>query len=117
VFDRLSHGKKDINHIFEILLTGGKDALDRYGVFEGGWSFQDKAKVVQLQAADIWAWENYRYMVDCFIPGKMMRSTPKPPRRSYLTLVDSPCVVRYHVKHTLEKLAAELPEWAFAKKA
>jgi hypothetical protein len=51
VFDRLSKGKKDIDHIFEVLNTGGQDALDRYGVFKGGWSFQDKAQAVQLQAA------------------------------------------------------------------
>src|SRR5262249_17292892 len=60
VFDRLSEGRQDVDALFHALLPGGPDALRRYGVYEGCWSFQNKARVVQLQAADIWAWENYR---------------------------------------------------------
>ena len=37
-------------------------------VHDDCWSFQDKADVTQLQAADIWAWENYRYAVDFYFP-------------------------------------------------
>jgi len=104
VFDRLSKGRGDINAIFQTLLLGGEHALSKYGVHEDCWSFESKAHVVQLQAADIWAWENYRYMLDCFIPGKLKGLQPAPPRASYLALIKSPVVVRYHVKHTLEEL-------------
>lgn len=104
VFDRMSKGKTDINAIFNTLLLGGKDALDRYGVYKDCWFFADKEQIVQLQAADIWAWENYRYMVDCFMPGRIQRLKPKPPRRSYLALISSPVDVKYHVRHTLEEL-------------
>jgi hypothetical protein len=104
VFDRLSKGKGDIEAIFNILLNGGADALRRYGVFRGGWSFEDKAKVVQLQAADIWAWENYRYMRDCIIPSSTAGVAAKKPRKSYLELRRSPVQVKYHVKESLREL-------------
>jgi hypothetical protein len=68
VFDRLSKGKGDIDAIFNVLLKGGEDADRRYGVFKDCWSFQDKAEEVQLQAADIWAWENYRHLKECIAP-------------------------------------------------
>jgi hypothetical protein len=114
VFDRLSEGKKDINHLFDTLVTGGDHALNQYGIFKGCWSFQDKAQVVQLQAADIWAWENYCYMVDCFMPGKIMGLKPRKPRQSYLALIDSPNQVKYHVRRSLQALVKEMPDWAFS---
>jgi hypothetical protein len=104
VFDRVSQGKGDINAMFETLVSGKQDALHRYGVYEDCWSFQDKAKVIQLQAADIWAYENYRYMIDVFMPFKVQGIKGKRPRQSYVALVASPVEVRYHVRHTLEEL-------------
>lgn len=53
VFDRLSKGKGDINAIFQILVKGGQDAMNRYGIYKDCRSFQDKAQVVQLQGAEI----------------------------------------------------------------
>jgi hypothetical protein len=104
VFDRLSKGRGDIDAIFNILVKGGLDADRRYGVFEGSRCFQDKAQVVQLQAADIWAWENYRYMGDCFIPSRTPGLVAKDPRQSYLALRRSPVEVKYHVRESLEEL-------------
>jgi hypothetical protein len=104
VFDRLSKGRGDINAIFEKLLLGGEVALRQYGVYESCWSFQDKSQILQLQAADIWAWENYRYMRNCVIP----TGTRGKPRNSYLALRDSPVQVRYHVRETLEELARQV---------
>ena len=114
VFDRLSKGKGDINALFEKLVTGGQNAMNRYGVFKDCWSFQDKAEVVQLQAADIWAWENYRYMVNCFMPKRVQGLELSAPRLSYLALRSSPCMVKYHVKESLQELARQVPGWAFA---
>jgi len=104
VFDRQSEGKGDINEMFRIYVSGKEDALRRYGIYEDCWSFQDKAQVVQLQAADIWAYENFRYMRDCFIPEDLSKLR-KLPRRSYRELRGSPVQVRYHVRRTLEELA------------
>lgn len=107
VFDRQSEGKGDIVAMFKVFVKGGEDALGRYGIYPDCWSFQDKAQVIQLQAADIWAYENYRYMRDYFIPVEMKRIEGKPLRRSYKALRDSPVNVRYHVKHTLEQLVQD----------
>ena len=100
VFDRMSKGRRDIDAMFNILVSGQTAALHRYGVYADCWSFQDKSQVVQLQAADIWAYENLRYMRDCRIP-----AAPKPPRRSYVALLESPYDVRYHIRRSLEELA------------
>jgi len=104
VFDRLSKGKGDINALFEKLLMGGEIALRQYGVYEGCWSFQDKSQVLPLQAADIWAWENCRYMSECVIPAKTPGVVAKKPRQSYLALRGSPVEVKYHIKESLEEL-------------
>jgi len=103
VFDRLSKGKGEIDEMFRIYVSGKEDALYRYGVYPDCWSFQDKAQIVQLQAADIWAYENFRYMRDCFIPEDLAK-LKKVPRRSYRELRASPVQVRYHIKRTLEEL-------------
>lgn len=106
VFDRVSQGKGEIDAMFGILVQGGDDAMGRYGIYRDCWSFQDKAEVSQLQAADIWAYENYRYAVDTFFPQK--KGMPeKPPRQSYLALRNSPCVVRYHIRASLQQLIDE----------
>ena len=104
VFDRQTEGKGDIDEMFRIYVSGKGDALRRYGIYPDCWSFQDKAQVVQLQAADIWAYENFRYMRDCFIPEDLTK-LKQLPRRSYIALKESPVQVRYHVKRTLEELA------------
>jgi hypothetical protein len=104
VFDRLSEGKGEIDEMFNIYVSGQDDALRRYGIYKDCWSFQDKAQVVQLQAADVWAYENFRYMRDCFIPEDETK-LKKMPRRSYRALRESPVQVRYHVRRTLDELA------------
>jgi len=110
IFDRLSKGKGDIDAMFNILTTGGDDAMKRYGVYKNCWSFQDKAQVTQLQAADIWAWENYKYAVDNFFPRHNDKPF-KPPRRSYLELNKSPCMVKYHVRESLNELVKQVDDW------
>jgi hypothetical protein len=105
VFDRQSEGKGDIDEMFRIYVSGKDDALQRYGIYADCWSFQDKAQVVQLQAADIWAYENFRYMRDCHIPEDSTK-LKKPPRHSYTALRKSPVQVRYHGKRSLEELAS-----------
>jgi hypothetical protein len=103
VFDRLSKGKGEINALFEMLLKGGEDAMRRYGVYKDCWSFQDKSQVTQLQAADIWAWENYRYMCTHVLGPN--NGAKVPIRKSYLALRDSPVQVRYHTRESLQELS------------
>jgi hypothetical protein len=105
VFDRMTKGRGDIDAMFNVLVSGKGDAMHRYGVYPDCWSFQDKAQTVQLQAADIWAYENFRYMRDCFMPYAVNGGTMKQPRRSYLSLRQSPTAVRHHSRRSLKELA------------
>jgi hypothetical protein len=105
VFDRLSKGKGEINQQMELGATGGELALQAYGIQQGGWSFQDKAVVIQLQAADIWAWENYKYCLDSFLPEP---SKQKPRRKSYQALLKVPHTVRLHNKESLARVVQRM---------
>ena len=49
VFDRMSKGSGEINSLMGVAVSGGRDAVERYGIFKDGWSFQDKSVVIQLQ--------------------------------------------------------------------
>jgi hypothetical protein len=94
-------------------ITPGKtfrsaDAVRRYGIYEEGWSFQSKANAIQLQAPDIWAYENYRYAVDRFFPPDEKK---KPLRESYRTMRKRvPSVVRYMKKENLIDLVQRIRE-------
>lgn len=110
VFDRLSKGKGDIDAIFNILVSGGDDAMKRYGIYKDCWSFQDKSQVTQLQAADIWAWENYKYAVNTFFPRRGGKPF-KPARLSYLELNKSAVSVKYHARESLQELVKEIDDW------
>jgi len=108
VFDRLTKGKGDIDDALGIAASGGDDAIRRYGIYKDGWSFQDKSIVTQLQTADIWAYENYRYAVDRFFPPVEKR---KALRQSYKVLRSKvPCVVRYMNENSLLDLVAKVGE-------
>jgi hypothetical protein len=108
VFDRLSKGKGDIEDALEIAASGGQDAVRRFGIYQDGWSFQNKANVTQLQAPDIWAYENYRYAVDrYFVPV----SERKPLRESYRVLRKGVHTeVRYNTKESLAEFVRRIRE-------
>jgi hypothetical protein len=59
-----SGGEVDIDDALQIAGSGGSEAIRRYGIYADGWSFHSKATIIQLQAPDIWAYENYWYAVD-----------------------------------------------------
>ena len=108
VFDRLSKGRGDIDNALSKAASGGQDAIRRYGIYEQGWSFQSKTEVVQLQASDIWAYENYRYAVNRFFPPDEKK---QPLRQSYRTLrTRIPSVVRYMRKESLMDLVHRMRE-------
>ena len=108
IFDRLPKGQgrtAEINSAFRIMESGGEDATARYGIEPQGWSFKDKTGAVQLQAADIWAYENLRYVRDWHLT-----ESQEPPRESYLALKRTPGVVRYHHRRTLTELVQAIRE-------
>ena len=73
--------------------------MRRYGIGKDGWSFEDKSIVTQLQAADIWAWENLRYAAGTFFAPEHAKA---PIRESYRFLRNRvPGEVRYHNKQSL----------------
>jgi hypothetical protein len=102
VFDRMSKGSGDINDtVFKPVVLGGEAGLQRYGIGKDGWSFQDKSVVIPLQAADIWAWENFRYAARTYFKPNGARA---PIRESYRFLRQRvPSEVKYHNKQSLLK--------------
>lgn len=58
-----------------------KDALERYGLERNGFSFKKKEDAVELQAADILAWETCHQMKHV-----VFSKTPKISRKSYSEL-------------------------------
>ena len=105
VFDRVSKGKGEIDSYFETLVSGGDHARVHFGVQGKCWSFRDKAEAVQLQAADIWAYEFFRFMRDCYSSGQ------KEPRKSLLSLALSPKqFTEYHNRETLTEFVRRLQE-------
>jgi hypothetical protein len=107
-FDLLSKGKGDIDDALKIAASGGSDPIRRYGIYEDGWSFHSKATVIQLQAPDIWAYENYRYAVDRFFPPEEKK---KSLRESYRTLRKGvPSEVRYMTRNNLIDLVRRIRE-------
>jgi len=106
VFDRLTKGKGDIDDAFSIAASGGSEAVRRYGIYNDGWSFESKESIIQLQAPDIWAYENYRYSVDRFFPPVEKK---KPLRESYRILrTKIPSKVRYMNRASLTDLVLKL---------
>jgi hypothetical protein len=108
VFDRLSKGKGDIEDALSIAASGGSDAVRRYGVYQGGWSFENKADVIQLQAADIWAYENYRYASDRYFAPEAQRAKLRESYRVLRTKLHTE--VRYNSRESLVELVRRIRE-------
>jgi hypothetical protein len=109
VFDQLSKGKGDINDAFNVVASGGPDAIRRYGVCEDGWSFQSKSVVTQLQTADIWAYENYRYAANRFFPPIDQRRGLRESYRILRTKIPR-AIVRYLNQKSLLELVSRIRE-------
>jgi hypothetical protein len=106
VFDQLSKGKGEINQVFEAALKEGAEKALLHGVSrDAGWSFQSKAKILPLQAADILAWESLHYMQKVFLPEEKEK-----PRKSYLALLEKPLGRSYHDGESLRRWVAAVKE-------
>jgi hypothetical protein len=118
VFDRMSEGKGEIMAQFEIPIRVGEQGMKDLGTSRDCYSFADKAYVVPLQAADLCAWEAYRYMntVVSIPPDK----NKWPIRDSFRLLYRSPetsLKLVYHNKQSLANLVelVRAQEWTFGK--
>jgi hypothetical protein len=107
VFDRMTKGKGEIIDIFDAALKGGGRELEDFGIYKDCWSFADKAGIVQLQGADICAWEMLRFTNHTFRPV----SKPQPMRRSLAVMYKNPLILHLHNEQTL----AELIRWESEK--
>jgi hypothetical protein len=80
VFDRVSKGKGEIDEVFNrSLAENAESALSDTGIVRGGWSFEDKAQFIPIQAADILAWEALYFVAKlCLSPSlpAMVTGTP-----------------------------------------
>jgi hypothetical protein len=84
-----------------------KDALERYGLESKGFSFKKKDDAVQLQAADILAWETCHQMRNV-----VFGSNPKIPRKSYSELRRGYHAEVYFIKrHQIEKWVKQTREF------
>jgi hypothetical protein len=79
VFDRMGSGKHEIIKLFDDIAK--REMAVAFGIEPNGYAFNNKRLVVQLQAADILAWEAYRYARD-------HQSTDRTARKSFQSMVD-----------------------------
>lgn len=69
VFDQMSAGKGEIIWLMERMIRD-YDGVDGFGMVpfeDGGYTFKNKAEVVQLQAADILAWHGHRHASNKYV--------------------------------------------------
>lgn len=109
VFDRMSKGKGEIINIFDATAKVGHGLeLRDFGMTKDCWSFADKAGIVQLQGADICAWETLRYLTNTFL---RPRERQQPMRKSLAVLYKNPLYLHLHNEGTLK----ELIEWEISR--
>ena len=101
VFAAGSQGNGELNDLFNSALTpeNRADALLKVGIRKNGWTFARKEDVVQLQSADILAWETYKHMKDCVLgePKKQMRA-------SFKSMVEVPSMNRFFNRNILKEI-------------
>ena len=94
-----------MNAAFELAASGGDLALLHYGICSpgnsNGWALESKASVIQLQAADVWAYESYRWERDTFFASEELKA---PMRENYKGLrLGIQNMVRYHNHQSLKE--------------
>ncbi len=80
IFDRMGKGKHEIIDLFDDI--AGREMAASFGIEPGGYGFFNKRLVVQLQAADILAWEANKYARD-------NHAVDLPARKSFQSIADS----------------------------
>jgi Protein of unknown function (DUF3800) len=80
IFDLMGRGKHEIIDLFDDI--AGREMAASFGIEPGGYGFSNKRLVVQLQAADILAWEANKYAKD-------HHAADLPARRSFQSMADN----------------------------
>jgi Protein of unknown function (DUF3800) len=100
VFDRVSKGRGEIDTVFNrSLAENPAGALADSGIVRGGWSFENKAEFIPIQAADILAWEALHHMRNFSTHGDQF-----VPRKSYVELTKVPGMFKYYDRDSLGRL-------------
>jgi hypothetical protein len=112
VFDRMSKGKGEIIKQFDTPIRHPEHGLRDFGMFNGCYSFADKAYIVPLQGADICAWEALRYMTNVAMRPPEKRQSV---RDSYSRLYQPPIRVQWHNKDSLGQMVKTVKNhtWSF----
>jgi hypothetical protein len=99
----MTKGSGEIVQIFEQSLTEGKEQALTFGISKDGYSFQDRAGVLPLQAADILARETLRHMQAIVLAPEGKK---RPIRRSFVDILRTPHGDGWHDRQTLTSLAS-----------
>jgi hypothetical protein len=102
MFDRMTKGHGEIMKVFEQSLEEGEEQALTFGISKDGYSFQDRAVILPLQAADILAWETLRHMQAVVLAPE---GEKKPIRRSFAEILKTPHGDGWHDRQTLTNLA------------
>lgn len=94
IFDQMSKGKGEILETFDRL----RKKPNMYGIVRSGYCFEDKRKVVQLQAADILAWHTYQHMCET-----VLRNLPVRP--AMVQIMEMPYKDGLYDRDALQRLA------------
>lgn len=98
VFDATSKGKHEITDLFDDIAA--RNIATCFGIEPHGYAFQNRRTLVQLQSADILAWEANKYMKDCQFTGT-------DARRSFQSLVSNVEIrARFFDESTLPEFVA-----------
>jgi hypothetical protein len=100
IFDQMGKGKNEINDLFDDLIAN--KLAHHFGIEPRGWSFQNRRVIVQLQSADILAWESNRYM-------REHQFTCKIARKSFLSLINQVDIkTRFFDSSTLPEFVSDV---------
>jgi hypothetical protein len=86
-----------------VLKEGAEKYLCENGIRRNGCSFQNKAEVLPLQAADILAWETLHYMRKVYLPPEK-----EAVRKSYGELIKVGMDPGYHNRKSLKTPVEEV---------
>ena len=108
-FDRMSKGKSkaEIKKLMQSLFEDPR-LSKRFGLADGGWAFENKLYFLPLQAADILAWNGYRYMLNCQMPS-LSGDPERSPHPSFIELLGrmgNAIRTRYFDRKSLSGVAA-----------
>ncbi|HJU12510.1 MAG TPA: DUF3800 domain-containing protein [Candidatus Binataceae bacterium] len=105
VFDRMSQGKGEIMSVMDVAKEFPDEALQKYGLLKGNYSFEDKRGIKPLQAADMLAWETYNHMRSVVLKNSSSSGTPN---FQYLRQHPSRLIVAWLTEAQVKKMVDQM---------